>query len=283
MYWYLDSLGKDATIFISDPVPEKFAFLQGSHLFTNERPSGPFDVFIILDCSNPGRLGWEQPVSMAPLIANVDHHGDNTRFGDCSVVVPDAAATGELLYQYFRSQDYTLSPAIAQALYTAIMTDTGGFGFSNTNGRVLRACADLCDSGADCSRAFQKVYASHSPNGMKLRARIWSTLAFYFDNRVCTLELPVTLIDELDATYGDSEGMADVTLTAEGVEVGMLIKHRDNETHFSLRSNGRVDVGSIARQTAGGGGHVNAAGCTLNLPMEQARANMLERIRKELD
>jgi phosphoesterase RecJ-like protein len=274
-YWYLRSLGKEVTVYDRDPVPTKLAFLADANVITTRPPAGPFDVFVVLDSSNPRRLGWKGVDTVAPRVINIDHHRDNTLFGDCTIVDTDAAATGELIHDFFIDQAIDFPPPVAEALYTAIMTDTGGFRFANTNGRVLRVCAELADRGADCARAHRHVYASHSPNGLLLRSRIWSTLRFHFDTRLCTMELPVAAIDELGASYGDAEGMADMTVTAVGTEVGMLMKYTDTETHFSLRSNGKVDVGRIARDV-GGGGHECAAGCTMHLALDTARRRMLE-------
>jgi phosphoesterase RecJ-like protein len=115
-----------------------------------------------------------------------------------------------------------------------------------------------------------------------LQARIWSTLSFYLNGAICSMEMPYTLIDELGATYGDSEGMADLTIMAQGVEVGMLIKYSQTQTHFSLRSNGLVDVGKIAKTIEGGGGHSSAAGCTMSRPFEIAKPAMIEILSREL-
>jgi phosphoesterase RecJ-like protein len=162
------------------------------------------------------------------------------------------------------------------------MTDTGGFRFSNTTSTVLSVCAKLAEKGADCSEIYRRVYACDSAAGLKLKSRIWSTLFFAHDNRICVMEMPQRLIEELGAEYGDSEGMADFTITADGVEVGILIKYSDSRTHFSLRSAGRIDVGKIARSIKGGGGHTNAAGCTLNMPLDEAKKEMLEILSREL-
>ncbi|MBD3316274.1 MAG: hypothetical protein GF344_10840 [Chitinivibrionales bacterium] len=273
--WYLRSLGKKVTIYNRDAVPTKLAFLHDADMITTSRPPGPFDVFVVLDSSNPHRLGWKGTDSIAPIVINIDHHRDNTLFGDCHIVNTNAAATGELIYRFFAEEGVAYPPTVAEILYTAIMTDTGGFRFANTNGHVLRICADLADRGADCARAYRNVYASHSPNGLLLRSRIWSTLQFHFDTRLCTMELPVAAIEQLGASYGDAEGMADTTVTAVGTEIGMLLKYTESETHFSLRSNGTIDVGKIARDV-GGGGHECAAGCTMPLALEPARRSMLE-------
>jgi phosphoesterase RecJ-like protein len=283
MYWYLTSLGKDAAIYNIDAVPHKFCFLHNADAISSVRPQKGFDVLMVLDSSNPDRLGWKKCEDMAPVIVNIDHHEDNTRFADVNIIDSAVSATGQILYRFFIASGIEFPGHIAQSLYAAIITDTGGFRFSNTNGAVLRVCAELSDKGAMCDEVYKHVYASDSPGGMLLKARIWSTLAFHLDSRVCTMEMPIRLIKEIGAEYGDSEGMADCTITAEGVQVGMLIKYREGETHFSLRSTGSIDVGAIARSIAGGGGHMNAAGCTLYMPLDKAKKHMLNILGSKLE
>jgi bifunctional oligoribonuclease and PAP phosphatase NrnA len=282
LLWYLENSGKSVRVYDVDPVPSKLSFLTGASRISAAKPAGQFDVLVSLDASNLDRLGWEGAEGIASHIVNIDHHRDNKAFAHLNIVDHTLSATGEIIYQFFRDTAVDYPPHVATSLYTAIMTDTGGFRFSNTNGSVLRACADLADRGAECAEAYRNLYASDTPAGLLLKARIWSTLAFHFDNRVCTLELPLNLYKELGAEYGDSEGMADHTISSIGVQVGMLIKHNATETHFSLRSMGSIDVGAIARSIKGGGGHANAAGCTLPLPLREAKEKMLGIISKEL-
>jgi bifunctional oligoribonuclease and PAP phosphatase NrnA len=282
MYWYLTSLGKRAVLFNQDPLPKKFSFLTNGGILSAERPSGPFDVAVVLDCSNPDRLGWTGLRDLCSYVINIDHHRDNALFGDVNIVSGNSAATGQIIYDFFTAGRIEYPPHVAESLYTAVMTDTGAFRFSNTNGTILRMCADLCDRGADCSGIYEMVYASFSSVGLMLQSRIWSTLTFYLGGAVCSMEMPYSLINELGATYGDSEGMADCTVIGSDVEVGMLIKYNDMETHFSLRSKGRIDVGKIAQCVQGGGGHSSAAGCTMAMPYAQAKAAMLDIIAREL-
>ncbi len=282
-FWYLTSLGKEVQFYTHDEVPAKFRFLKNSHLITTKKPVTPVDVFVILDSSNLGRLGLLPDYrSIAKSIINIDHHRDNSKFGEINVVETDAAATGELIYKFLIHCGCDFPPYVAESLYTAIMSDTGGFRFTNTNSKVLRICADLVDRGADCARIYQYVYSSHSDHALMLQSRIWSSLKFYLDGKVCTMEMPLTALGELGAEYSDSEGMVDYTTTAEGVKVGLLAKYSDKETHFSLRSKGTVDVGKIAQQVPGGGGHLSAAGCTVQMPFEHALAFILQIIEKEL-
>lgn len=282
LFGYLKSIGKDVQIYTHDPIPTKFRFLKNAQIAKNEKPSESVDVLFVLDCSNPGRLGWTGHETIASHIVNIDHHRDNTKFGEINIVETAAAATGELIYKYFINCGFEYPPQIAESLYTAIMSDTGGFRFSNTNSRVLRICAELSDRGADCAKIYERVFASHSRSALLLQSRIWSSLKFYLNNKVCCMEMPLSVLNEIGANYSDSEGMADYTITAEGVEIGMLTKYSDSETHFSLRSKGKIDVGKIAQKIPGGGGHSSAAGCTVAMSFDEAMPFMLQIIEKEL-
>ncbi|MFP4013280.1 MAG: DHH family phosphoesterase [Chitinispirillaceae bacterium] len=281
-YWYLQKQGKEVEIFCVDPLPDKFVFLKNSERVSHKRPDRTFDVLMILDCSNPKRLGWDGQSEIANTIINIDHHRDNTSFGEVNHIDTRAAATGEIIYSFFQDNEVDIPDYVAEALYAAIMTDTGGFRFSNTSSRVLRICAELADKGADCANIYEKVYASHTQHALTLQARIWSTLNFHLNGKVCSMDMPLSLLAQIGAQYSDSEGMADHTITATGVEVGILTKHSPTETHFSLRSRGRIDVGRVAQMITGGGGHSCAAGCTIKLPYKEAMHQMLSILEKEL-
>jgi phosphoesterase RecJ-like protein len=280
--WYLKSKGKKAVCYCADPLPQKFAFLENSEFITQVKPQETFDVLMILDCSNVKRLGWDGQEAIAKMIINIDHHRDNTNFGALNFVNPAAAAAGEVIFSFFKENAVAIPKSVALALYTAIMTDTGGFRFCNTSASVLRACSELAELGVDCSGTYEKIYSSHTPQGLTLQSRIWSSLKFHLHGRVCSMDMPLSLLDEIGAVYSDSEGMVDHTVTAQGVEVGIMTKHAPGETHISLRSTGRVDVGKIAKSVSGGGGHNCAAGCTLKMPYEEAMAQMLGILEEEL-
>ncbi len=282
MRWYLEYLGKEVAVFNKDPVPGKFSFLHGTGDFLSRPPDDLFDVFLVLDCSNLNRLGWNVD-NVAPVMVNFDHHRDNTNFGNINFVDAGSAATAAIIYRFFTECSISYPSYVAEALYTAILTDTGGFRFPNTTASIFKCCAELVEKGADCSNIYERVYASHAPHALLLHARIWSTLRFYLDGRLCCMEMPLSLPGELGAVYSDSEGMADNTILAEGVEVGMLLKYNEKETHFSLRSKGKIDVGKIAQKIPGGGGHFSAAGCTVNMPHDKALPFMIDIIKRELD
>ena len=279
--WYLLSLGKKVHIYDVDGLPNRFAFLQDSASVTAEKPTETFDVLAVIDSSNLDRLGWDDPASSAKCILNIDHHRDNKQFGLINVVQP-SAATGEVLYRFFDENKIDFPKHVAEYLYAAMLTDTGGFRFSNTNGGILHMCGDLADRGVSCAAMYEKLYATYTPQGMMLMSRIWSSLRYYLDGKVCVTEMPMTLVEELGATYGDSEGAADLTTMVSGIQVGLMIKHSRDLTHFSLRSRDIVDVGELAKIIPGGGGHSNAAGCTIHEPIETALPKMLDMIKNVL-
>lgn len=280
--WYLRSLGKKVLVYDKDPIPAKFLFLRDADCIGTIPPALPYDVLVVLDCSNPSRLGWDiSPMKDRPII-DIDHHRDNTSFGAVNIIDSKASATGQIIYRFFTENNIDFPSHVAEALYAAILTDTGGFRFPNTNRTVLEICADLVSRGANPSSIYESIYASHSLPGLMLHARIWSTLKYHCEGRVSTMELPGTLVAELGAVASDSEGMADYTITAANVEVGMLIKHKGSESHFSLRSKGRIDVGKIAQKIQGGGGHSSAAGCTIKKPFGPALEEMLGIVKEAL-
>ncbi len=282
LYWYLTSLGKRAVIYNHDPVPSKFMFLRNAGVMRTDLPDDSFDVLAVLDCSNLTRLGWDAGRFSRRPIINIDHHRDNGSFGTVNIVDVGAAATGEIITRFFDEEGIVFPPDVAEALYAAVLTDTGGFRFPNTTSDILHLCANLAEKGASPPAIYEKVYASHSQAGLLLQSRIWSSLRFYCNGRVCCLAMPMSVLDELGAFYSDSEGMVDIATTAVGVQVGIMCKHTDSKTHFSLRSKGLVDVGRIAQKIKGGGGHSSAAGCTLQLPFDRALTAMLAIVEQDL-
>ncbi len=282
LYWYLESLGKKVYIYNKDCVPAKFRYLKNSDKIMNTPPAEHYDALFVLDSSNPTRTGWDEWREAADELIIIDHHRDNSKEGVVNIVDYEAAATSEIIYHFYNDTGVDFPSYVADTLYVGILTDTGGFQFSNTSSSILRACADLIDRGADYVKNYKQSYASYSRPGLMLRSKIWSTLEYHFDNKLAVMEMDTGLIEEMGADYGDIEGMSDQALTASGVEVGLFIKYHEDGTHFSLRSSGGVDVGNVAKNIPGGGGHAFAAGCTIEAPYKEAKAYMLSLLEKEL-
>jgi phosphoesterase RecJ-like protein len=172
----LGELGKDVVMFLGGPapLPGEYRFLElDQRGLRRERPSDLAErVLVAVDCASANRVGAEPGiVDAAPFVVNVDHHHDNPRFGDVNLVVPDASSTGEVLADVFRELGVALTPQIAEALYIALVTDTGRFQYANTTPKALRLAADLVEAGADVHRVFQGVYENVQFAKLKLLAK----------------------------------------------------------------------------------------------------------------
>jgi phosphoesterase RecJ-like protein len=170
----LRSLGKDAMMYLAGqaPLPGEYAFMNLSELRRELPPDAADRVLVAVDCANESRLGPDPEIlHNAPYTIDIDHHHDNTRFGDVNLIVADASSTGEVLRDIFRELDVALTPEIAEALYIALVTDTGRFQYANTTPKALRLAAELVEAGADVHRVFQGVYETVKFAKLKLLAR----------------------------------------------------------------------------------------------------------------
>jgi len=282
-FWYLQSLGKDVEIYNVDTVPRKFKFYTNCDKVSNIEPTRRFDVFVMLDSSNLSRSGWDKVSTIADKYIDIDHHRDNNFFGTVSCVDTTAAATCQIVYRFFKENNIDFPVYVAEALYGGILADTGGFQFDNTSPEIFAIAQDLSSRGVDTAKVYKKLYASNSIAGLTVRSIVWSTLKFYENNRIGVMILEDGILEKYGADRGDVEGMSDMAMTAEGVEVGIFAKPVGNEIRFSLRSVGKVDVGTIAAKFSGGGGHRAASGCTaVDMPLDEALNKLLSLIAPEL-
>lgn len=272
----LEQLGKDSVMALVGPTP-----LPGEYRFLELEERGllrtlPSDaaerVLVAVDCAQETRL-TEPTLLDAPVVINVDHHHDNTRFGTVVLVAADASSTAEVLADVFGELGVTLTPEIAEALYAGLVTDTGRFQYANTTPKALRLAADLLEAGADIQRIFQGVYESMEFAKVKLLARALDRAALYHEGRVVVSYLLRTDFGEVGAAEPYSEGIIDVLRAVEGAELAALIREPPRDVSparkVSLRSSDdRVDVSAIARMS-GGGGHRQAAGFSSDLSIAE--------------
>ncbi len=273
----LRTLGKDSVMVMggATPLPEEFGFLGlHEHGLLRAAPADAGDrVLVAVDCAQENRIVDPTLLASAPLTINVDHHHDNTRFGDVDLVVEDASSTGEVLADVFDELGVRLTPAIAEALYTALVTDTGRFQYSNTTPKALRLAADLVEAGADVSRVFVEVYESTPFAKLKLLARALERARSFADGRVVVSHLVRKDFEDAAADEPSSEGVIDHLRSVEGAELVALIRDLPNGSPSARKGSLRsrpdgVDVSEIARGF-GGGGHRRAAGFSTDLPMDE--------------
>jgi phosphoesterase RecJ-like protein len=272
----LDSLGKDSEMYLygDAPLPREYAFMRLDGLRREPPADGGDRVLVALDCANEQRLGPDTTLlERAPLVLDIDHHHDNSRFGDLNLVVGDASSTGEVLRDVFAELDVELTPEIAEALYIAVVTDTGRFQYTNTTPKALRLAAELVEAGADVHRVFQGVYESVEFAKLKLLARALERAQVYEGGRLVVSYLLRSDFTELNVAEAYSEGIIDYLRAVEGAEMAALIREPPRREgparRVSLRaSNDELDVSAIARKS-NGGGHRQAAGFSSDASVEE--------------
>src|SRR6188472_4258872 len=275
----LRSLGKNAVMYLAGetPLPREYSWMPFDDLRRTVPDDAGTRVLLALDCANESRLGPDPEVlHSSPLVVDVDHHHDNSRFGAVNLVVADASSTGEIVRDLLDELGVELTPEIAEALYIALVTDTGRFQYTNTTPKALRLAAELVEAGADVHKIFQDVYESVQFAKLKLLARALERAQIYEGGRLVISYLLRTDFAEVGAAEPYSEGIIDYLRAVEGSELAALIREppRDGSParKISLRSSSdRVDVSAIAR-ASGGGGHRQAAGFSSDLSIEEITA-----------
>src|SRR3954470_16314759 len=262
----LDQLGKDSVMVLCGdaPLPGEYGFMPLNELHRRWPDDVSERVLLAVDCANESRIADPEVLGRVQLSIDVDHHHDNTRFGQINLIVADASSTGEVLRDLFRELDVELTPEIAEALYIALVTDTGRFQYTNTTPKTLRLAAELVEAGADVHRVFQGVYESVQFAKLKLLARALERAQVYEGGRIVVSFLLRTDFADVGAAEPYSEGIIDYLRAVEGAYMAVLIREpprQDGPTRrVSLRASvDELDVSAIARKS-GGGGHRQAAG-----------------------
>jgi phosphoesterase RecJ-like protein len=282
----LGHLGKDAIMYLpgATPLPGEYAFMPLDDLVREAPADAAERVLLAVDCAKAERIGDDDVVSRAPLVLDVDHHHDNTRFGDLNLIVADASSTGEVLRDLFEELGIELTPELAEPLYIALVTDTGRFQYANTTPKALRLAAELVEAGANIHAVFQQVYESVDFAKLKLLARALDRAEVLEGGRLVVSHLLRTDFAEVGAAEPYSEGIIDYLRAVEGAELAVLVREQPSDAAYShkgsLRSSiDELDVSAIARRF-GGGGHRQAAGFSTDLPLgeivEQIRLGFLE-------
>ncbi len=281
----LDALGKDVVMYLSGetPLPREYSWMPLDNLRRSLPDDAAERVLLALDCANESRLGPDPEVlASSPLVVNVDHHHDNSRFGGINLVVADASSTGEIVRDLLRALDVELTPDMAEAIYIALVTDTGRFQYTNTTPKALRLAAELVEAGADVHKVFQGVYESVQFAKLKLQARALERAQIYEGGRLVISYLLREDFAEVGAAEPYSEGIIDYLRAVEGADMAALIREPPRgdapARRVSLRASAdELDVSKIARASGDGGGHRQAAGFSSSDSIEE----ITEFIRRE--
>ncbi len=268
----LRALGKEALVWSRDPVPGVLEELvDGEPFHVGEAPPDRFperfDTAIVLECPSLDRTGLEAVLPALPLL-NIDHHLGNEGYGEIQWVDTTAAAVGEMVFRLIRALGAEIDARTATALYLTLVTDTGGFRFSNTTAEAFETAGALVRLGASPETVTRWLYESQPLPAIRLLGEMLPTIEVHAEGRVATAWLRGEMWERSGAAPGDSEGLIDYPRSISGVEAVALFRQLPDGGHkVSLRSRGDLDVEHIARQR-GGGGHKNAAGFSSETPPE---------------
>jgi len=281
------ALGKKCSWFGPDPFPRVYGFLPFSEKYvtteTLEGMTGYGEMAVVVtDTSNPGRtVGGLTQVGDRVAVINIDHHGDNSRFGTFNWVDEEASSVGLMIYELFLSARSEITREMADPLFTAVATDTGFFRFPSTDGRTLRTAADLVARGAEPSRVFRKVFENRSLAGLHLWGTGLSRATLHLDGKVCATFLTREDLSSSGATREDTEDLVNALLSVRGVRAALLFQEDEGCCRVSIRTRDPLNAREMAALW-GGGGHERASGCRMGETPERSLKAFLSRL-EELD
>jgi phosphoesterase RecJ-like protein len=278
----LEALGKTATVFLKDPVPYMYEFLPKPLRTIHEFPTDQYDAIFVLDCGNLYRIGngFERLKDLGAFI-NIDHHMTNETFGVVNMIDEGASSTAEILYGIFRAMKIPITFDMAINIYTAIVTDTGSFRYENTGSKAFLICEEMTRLGVKPAYVSQKVYENHPKERFWLIGLVFSTMETYYQDRVVIACVTDEMFKKTGTNKDYADGLVELIRGIKGVEAAILIREINTKRYkLSMRSKGLVDVAAIC-ESFGGGGHKNAAGCSVDGTLEEVKNKLKECFLKE--
>ena len=289
MHRALSQLGKDSVMFLPSsefPLPVEYRFLPLQEVF-HEAPADLAErTLIYLDCGNSDRMPVEWLAASKRPVINIDHHHDNTCFGDINLVDDRASSTAEIIFGLAEQLGVVLEPEIATALYVGLVTDTGRFSYDNTSPRTHKVAASLLEAGVGVADTFQRIYERAPVAKLKLLARALTNVELREDGVLALTYVSAADYDAAEASEVLTEGIIDQLRTLEGTLVAAVVRDRIGEDgaarKVSLRSaDETIDVSAIAR-SSGGGGHARAAGFSSDEPYDALAEKIAAAVRAQL-
>ena len=277
----LESIGKTVRFVSHDPVPAPYrTFPSADRIEVVSALEGAYDAVVLLECSDLGRpeiAGLDRYTTI-----NIDHHVGNAMYGDVNWFEPAAAACGEMVADVIDALGVSWTRDIASHLYLAIATDTGGFRHGPISARTFDACRRIAEAGVQPAALARQIFDSFGIGRVKLMGAMLGAMELHLANRVAVLYFDQALLDRCGAALDDTEGLVNLPLGAVDVQAVVLFKQQTPGVfRASLRSKGAVDVRAVASKWQGGG-HTNAAGCTLKGEYEPLKHQLLNELEKEI-
>ncbi len=269
LYWLLRALGKEPEVIMRDPVPHSYQKLPGvDDVRVTPAIDRSYDAVFVIECSDitrPGLVDLDKQ-----LVVNIDHHSTTALFGNINWIDSTASAVGEMIYNLCKAIGVRPTREIAECVYTALITDTGSFHYSNTSERTFKVASELVRAGVKPAKISQSVFGSYPWGKIELMSMVLATARRDATGRVACLRQTLDMLTHSGASDEDADGFVNYPLSCGQVEaVAFLKESAPGVYRTSLRSKGDVNVARIAEKF-GGGGHRNAAGCTLRGTWDEA-------------
>jgi phosphoesterase RecJ-like protein len=282
MAFALREMGRTADVVNSDPAPGPLLQFPGvAGIRIAGEVAGEYEAAIVMECGDLARTGVQGLDRF--LVVNIDHHPGNTGYGGINWFDPTAAACGEMVFDLVRALGVPLTTEIATHIYLAILTDTGSFHYSSISPRTFDICRQTLEAGVDPVLVARNVYDSNNMGRLKLFGSVLSAMQLDPSGRIAIVYLDHEMAREAGGTYEDTEGLINLPLTVKEIQAVVFFKQIEGDQYrVSMRSKGDIDIGSIAK-TFGGGGHKNAAGCTVAGAIDGLQKTFVERIERAID
>lgn len=276
--------GKEAFVYMEDKIPENLSFLPGIDMvkaYNGQEES--FDLAIAVDTGDEDRLGQRINIfKKAKDTVNIDHHDTNTFFANHNFVDSKSSSAGEIIYTLLKLMNVKIDSNIATCIYVAVITDTGGFKYSNTTSYTHDIASDLIKKGVNVADVSAKIYDSIPLKKVKLMGYAIGSLEILCEGLVSIVTITEEMLKDSEASEDDCEGIVNIPRNIQGVETAVLLRHKSkNEVKVNLRSNSYVDVSKIAVEFSGGG-HKRAAGFVFQGCIEDIKKELIEKIKTQL-
>lgn len=274
----LNQLGKNADVIIPE-FPKTFEFLPGINEVKKESNIEKYDLAIALDCASIKLLnGFTKYFDNATVKVAIDHHSSNAMFADYNYVDQDAPACAQLLLVVFSYFNINVTKDIGTCILAGIITDTGGLRYEGVTADTFRFVAELCEKGIKVTQVYSQVYASKTRAKFELHRIALNRLEFLEDGKIAFTYVTKADEEQVEAKNGDYDGIVENGRDVEGVEVSVFLRETDKGIKVSLRSKNYVNASEVAMMF-GGGGHLRAAGCNIQGTIDQAKNQIINRVK----
>ena len=274
LYWLLKAVNKDVEVIMRDPAPHAYQQLPGAGTIrVTPGIDRPYDAVFVIECSDidrPGLIDLEKQ-----FVVNIDHHSTTELFGAINWIDSTASAVGEMIYNLCKATGVRVTKEVAECVYTALLTDTGSFHYSNTTERTFKIASELVRTGVRPAKTAEAIFGSYQWPKLELFSQVLATAKRDETGHVAWMRQTIEMQEQTHATDDDADGFVNYPLAIGEVEAAALFKECSPGIYrTSLRSKGDVNVAKIAEQF-GGGGHRNAAGCTLHGALEEVERRLV--------